>query len=141
MFYHAPLHYSTQVNVGMAYLDQMFPLSSLHHRWGKQHCNLVTIAVLKVAIKLFEPRTMNMEDMLKLGTKLGPLGGPSFSHSDVVEMEQTLLWKLGFNLHPPTAFAFAHHMICMFTEEVPKSPTRYIIQELAKYMTELAVCK
>lgn len=138
MFYHALLHCSTQVNVGMAYLDQMFPISSLHHRWGKQHCNLVTIAVLKVAIKLFEPRTMNMEDMLKLGRKMG---GPSFAHSDVVEMEQEILWKLSFNLHPPTAFAFAHHMICMFPHEVPKSPTRYIIQELAKYMTELAVCK
>ena len=34
----------------------MFTVSSLHHRWGKQHCNLITMAALKLAIKLFEPR-------------------------------------------------------------------------------------
>ncbi len=61
----------------------MFTVSSLHHRWGKQHCNLVAIAALKLAIKLFEVRTMNMDDMLKLATKLGGY----FSPLSVVEME------------------------------------------------------
>ena len=79
---------------------------------------------------------MNMDDMLKLGTKMGG----SFSKSEVVEMEHAILWKLSWNLFPPTAFCFAHHMISLFPREVPKSPTRYILQELAKYMTELAVC-
>ena len=94
------------------------------------------MTALKIAIKLFEPRTMNMEDMLKLGKKMGS----SFSHSDIVEMEQEMLWKLEWNVYPPTTFNFAHHMICLFPECVPKSPTRYIVQELCKYMSELAVC-
>jgi len=120
----------------MTYIDQIFTSSTLHHRWGKLQCNLVTMTALKIAIKLFEPRTMNMEDMLKLGKKMGG----SFSHSDIVEMEQEMLWKLEWGVYPPTTFAFAHHMICLFPDSVPKSPTRYIIQELCKYMSELAVC-
>lgn len=121
----------------MAYLDQVFIASSLHHRWDKQQCGLVPMASLKLAIKLLEPRTMNMDDMLKLGKKLGG----SFSSRDVVEMELEIIWKLSWNIFPPTAFCFAHHMISLFPREVPKSPTRYILQELTKYMTELAVCK
>jgi len=79
---------------------------------------------------------MNMDDMLKLGAKMGE----SFSRSAVVEMEHEILWQLSWNLFPPTAFCFAHHMISFFPQDVPKSPTRYILQELTKYMTELAVC-
>merc|ERR1712194_3981 len=124
------------VNVAMAYLDQMFTVSSLHHTRGKQQCSLVTIASLKLAVKLFEPRIMNMDDMLKLGVRLGS----SFSSLSVVKMEHEMLWKLRWNMLPPTVFCFAHHMICMFPSEILNSPTRYIVQELSKYMSELAVC-
>ena len=117
----------------MAYLDQLFTLSSPHQRWGKQQCSIVAMASLKLAIKLCEPRTMNMEDMIKLGTRLGGC----FSPVEVVEMERELLWKLGWNVSPPTSLCFAHFMICLLPKEVSKS-TRYVIQELAKYMTELA---
>jgi hypothetical protein len=121
----------------MAYLDQFFIASSLHHKWNKKQCGLIPIATLKLAIKLLEPRTMNMKDMLKLAT--GMCG--SFSSRAVVEMELEILWKLSWNMLPPTAFCFAHHMISLLPREVPKSPTRYILQELTKYMIELAVCK
>ena len=67
--------------------------------------------------------------------------GGSFSALSLVEMEHEMLWKLRWDVFPPTAFCFAHHMISMFPQEIPKSPTRYIIQELSKYMTELAVCE
>lgn len=124
------------VNTAMAYLDQMFTISSWHHAWGKHNCTLVPIASLKLAIKLFEPRSLNMDDMLKLGARVGA----SFSPLSVLEMEHEIIWKLRWDLFPPTVFGFAHHMICMFPREIPKSPTRYIVQELSKYMTELAVC-
>jgi hypothetical protein len=121
----------------MAYLDQFFIASSLHHKWNKKQCGLIPIATLKLAIKLLEPRTMNMKDMLKLATRMSG----SFSSRAVVEMELEILWKLSWNMLPPTAFCFAHHMISLLPREVPKSPTRYILQELTKYMIELAVCK
>jgi hypothetical protein len=119
----------------MAYLDQMFTLSALHHRWDKENCSLVAVASLKLAIKLFEPRTMNMNDMLKLGATMGY----GFSPDSVIEMERDLLWTLSWNVLPPTAFCLAYHMILMFPQEVTKT-SRYIMQELVKYMTELSVC-
>lgn len=124
------------VNTAMSYLDQMFTMSSLHHTWSKQHCTLVPIASLKLAIKLLEPRSLNMDDMLKLGARVGG----SFSPLSLVEMEHEMLWKLKWDVFPPTTFCFAHHMISVFPQEITKSPTRYIVQELSKYMTELAVC-
>jgi hypothetical protein len=48
------------------------------------------VASLKLAIKLNETRTMNMEDMIKLGMS----GDDSFTASALVEMENELLWKV-----------------------------------------------
>ena len=79
----------------------------------------------------------NADDMLHLGVGVGGW----FSSLSVVQMEHDILWKLRWNMFPPTTYSFACYMICMFPSEIPKSPTRYIIQELSKYMTELAVCK
>jgi hypothetical protein len=47
--------------------------------------------------------------------------------------------QLNWNVFPPTAFYFANYMICMLPSEVKRSTT-YIIRELVKYMTELAIC-
>lgn len=80
---------------------------------------------------------MNMDDMIKLGMKMGGC----YSPLAIVEMEHELLWKLSWQVFPPTVFSFAHCMICMLPDDVPDSPTKYIIQELAKYQSELAVCK
>ena len=124
------------VNIGMTYLDRMFTVSSLHRQWSKLECRLIAMASLKLAIKLNEPRTMNMDDMIKLG-----MGGViTFSAHALVEMEYEILWKLSWNTFPPTAFCFAHHLICMFPHPDVSKSTRYILQELSKYMTELAIC-
>jgi hypothetical protein len=78
------------VNVGMTYLDRMFTETSFHHRWSQLQCRLIVMASLKLAIKLNEPRTLNMEDMIKLG-----MGGDMiFSAGAIVEMEYDILWKV-----------------------------------------------
>ncbi|KAL3784107.1 hypothetical protein HJC23_012739 [Cyclotella cryptica] len=123
------------VNVGMTYLDRMFTETSFHHRWSQLQCRLIAMSSLKLAIKLYEPRTLNMEDMIKLGIGSDMI----FSAGALVEMEYEILWKLNWNVFPPTAFCFAHQMICMLPSEVNRS-TKYTIQELTKYMTELAIC-
>ena len=46
---------------------------------------------------------------------------------------------MNWDVFPPTSFVFASYMICMLPPEVKRS-TRYIIQELVKYMSELAIC-
>lgn len=78
------------VNVGMTYLDRMFTETSFHHRWSQLQCRLIAMASLKLAIKLNEPRTLNMEDMIKLG-----MGNDMvFSAGALVEMEYEILWKV-----------------------------------------------
>lgn len=47
--------------------------------------------------------------------------------------------QLNWDIFPSTAFCFANYMISMLPPDVKRS-TRYIIQELVKYMTELAIC-
>ena len=47
---------------------------------------------LKLAIKLNESRTLNMEDMRKLALSLG--NGSNYSANAVIEMEYDILWKV-----------------------------------------------
>jgi hypothetical protein len=77
------------VNVGMTYLDRMFTETSFHHRWSQLQCRLVAMASLKLAIKLNESRTFNMEDMIKLGMGREMV----FSAGAMVEMENEIIWK------------------------------------------------
>lgn len=83
------------VNIGMTYLDRMFTETSLHHRWSKLQCRLVAMASLKLAIKLNESRTLNMEDMIKLGVGREMV----FSAAALIEMEYDILWKVSVNEH------------------------------------------
>lgn len=78
------------VNVGMTYLDRMFTETAFHHRWSQLQCRLVAMASLKLAIKLNESRTLNMEDMIKLGMGREMV----FSAGALVEMEYEILWKV-----------------------------------------------
>jgi len=79
-----------------------------------------------------------MDVMLKLGRNTL---GCSFSSNDVAEMEHMIMMHLSWDMFPPTPFCFVYHMICLFPHEVRKTQTGYIVQELAKYITELTACK
>ena len=82
------------VSVGMTYLDRMFTETTIHNCRSQIQCRLVAMASLKLAIKLNEPRTLNMDDMIKLG-----MGGQMvFSAGALVEMEYEILWKVSQNL-------------------------------------------
>jgi hypothetical protein len=74
-----------------------------------------------------------MEDMIKLGQNR------SFSPKQLVQMEHDILFTLEWDVLPSTTIEFVHHMICMLPSDVPNS-TKYVIQELSKYMSELAIC-
>lgn len=73
-----------------------------------------------------------MEDMIKLGSR-------PFTSLQLVQMEHDVLFTLQWDVLPSTTIEFAHHMICMLPSDVPKC-TRYVIQELSKYMSELSIC-
>ena len=96
------------VNVGMTYLDKMFTDTAYHHMWSQHECKLVAMASLKLAIKLNESRTLNMEDMRKLAVGMG--GGSNYSGSNysadaVIEMEYDILWKVSWT-QLPTSLCF-----------------------------------
>ena len=121
----------------MVYLHEVFAASFVHNEWNKEQCFIVPMASLKLAIKLFEPRTMNKDAMLEQGIRMGC----SFLSNDVVEMEHQIMMHLSWDMFPPTAFCFVYHMMCLFPYEVRMSPAGYITQGLAQYITELSVCK
>ena len=123
--------------MAVAYLDEVLSVSSLHHVWSKKQCCIVVIALLKLAIKLFEPRKMSMDAMLVLGKKMGF----SCSSNDVADMEHRTLEHLSWDVFPPTQFCFVYHMIGLFPCELRKTPIGYIVHELARYITELTPCK
>ncbi|KAL7447828.1 hypothetical protein ACHAWC_000136, partial [Mediolabrus comicus] len=54
-------------STAMNYLDRYLTASTLHHRLSKNQCCLISTACLKLAIKLLEPRTFHVTDMIKLG--------------------------------------------------------------------------
>ena len=122
----------------MAYVDETFTASSWHHVVSREHCCLVPMAALKLAIKLNEPRRLNMDDMLRMGETMM---GWFFTFNDVVEMERAIIMYLSYNVSAPTAFVFACQMICLLPHEVWTSPTGYVMKDLARHITMLATCK
>ena len=122
----------------MAYVDETFTASSWHHVVSREHCCLVPMAALKLAIKLNEPRRLNMDDMLRMGETMM---GWFFTFNDVVEMERAIIMYLSYNVSAPTAFVFACQMICLLPHEVWTSPTGYVMEDLARHITMLATCK
>jgi len=121
------------VNVAMSYIDRVLSNSSDHP--DRRQCELALVAALKIAVKLYEPRALNMTDMQKLARKMGC----SFEASDIILMENEVLWQLNWDVHPATVFSFSHYLTCMLPDGVGQL-TRYIIQELSKYCAELAIC-
>ena len=117
----------------MSYIDRLLSNRSDHS--DRRQCELTLVAALKIAVKLYEPRALNMTDMQKLARKMGC----SFEASDIISTESDVLWQLNWNVHPATVFSFAHYLTCMLPDDVGQLP-RYIIQELSKYCSEIAVC-
>ena len=122
----------------MAYVDETFTTSSWHHVVSREHCCLVPMAALKLAIKLNEPRRLNMDDMLRMGEDMM---GWYFTLNDVVGMERAIMMHLSYNVSAPTALCFACQMICLLPYEVWMSPTGYVMKDLARHITVLATCK
>ena len=122
----------------MAYVDETFTTSSWHHVVSREHCYLVPMAALKLAIKMNEPRRLNMDDMLRMGEDMM---GWLFTLNDVVEMERAIMMHLSYNVSAPTAFCFACQMICLLPHEVWMSPTGFVMKDLARHITVLATCK
>jgi hypothetical protein len=93
---------------------------------------LTSLTTLHIAIKLHESKK------IKLST-LANLSRGQFGPKDIELMEWKVLAAVGWRLHPPTHYAFVTNLLLFLPQEV-NSTARKGLNELAKYVTELAVC-
>ncbi|GKY94158.1 hypothetical protein MPSEU_000381900 [Mayamaea pseudoterrestris] len=93
---------------------------------------LTSLTTLAIAIKLYDPKR------IKIAT-LSNLSRGQFGPTDIEAMEFKILSALKWRIHPPTQYAFVSHLVLFLTDQVHPS-VRKDIFEMARYLTELAVC-
>ena len=94
---------------------------------------LTSLTTLHIAIKLHESTKK-----IRLST-LANLSRGQFGPKHIEKMEWTVLSALGWKLHPPTQSAFVSNLLLFLPPEVSPA-ARKSLNELSKYLTELAVC-
>lgn len=118
------------VAVSLSLFDRY--LATLGNRCNGNMALLASLTTLHIAIKLYETKK------IKLST-LSNLSRGQFGSKDVEQMEWSILSALKWKLHPPTQYAFVSHLLLFLPQEV-NSTVRKGLNELSKYLTELAVC-
>lgn len=95
---------------------------------------LVSLTTLHISIKLHDRKK------IKIAT-LANLSRGQFGVADIEGLEWTVLAALGWKLHPPTQVSFVHHLLQLLPLDVHSNSTlRRDVNELSRYLTELAVC-
>lgn len=118
------------VAVSLSFFDRY--LATLGNRCNGNMALLASLTTLHIAIKLHDTKK------IKLST-LANLSRGQFGPKDIEQMEWKILSALGWKLHPPTQYAFVSHLLLFLPQEV-SSTVRKGLNELSKYVTELAVC-
>ena len=93
---------------------------------------LASLTTLHIAIKLYDTKK------IKLST-LANLSRGQFASRDIEMMEWTILSALLWKLHPPTPYTFVEYILYFLPQEV-NGTIRAGLNEVSKYLTELAVC-
>lgn len=92
---------------------------------------LAAMTSLHLAIKLYEPRKLSVESVVRLGRG-------AFAAAHVAAMERSLLEALEWRVHPPTPQAFCRELL----RAVPAlaGDARLDVEETAQFLVELSVC-
>jgi hypothetical protein len=93
---------------------------------------LTSLTTLHIAIKLHDTKK------IKIAT-LANLSRGQFGAKHIEEMEWKILFALGWQLHPPTQYAFVSHLLLLLPSEVHPAVRKEIF-ELSRYLTELSIC-
>jgi len=94
---------------------------------------LTSLTTLHIAIKLNDSTKK-----IKLST-LSNLSRGQFGPKHIEKMEWEVLKALQWKLHPPTQSTFVSHLLLFLPSEVNPA-ARKSLNDLSKYLTELAVC-
>lgn len=95
---------------------------------NKQHFQLLTLTALYLTIKLDGQAFLSIHSMMHLGRGL-------IGREQIVHMEQDILFRLDWYVHPPTPFVFLRHYLLLLQGE----ERHHNIQELAMFYLELSV--
>ena len=118
------------VAVSLSLFDRYF--ATLGNKYNGNIALLASLTTLHIAIKLYETKK------IKLST-LANLSRGQFASRDIEMMEWTILSALHWKLHPPTPYTFVEHILYFLPQEV-NGTIRVGLNEVSKYLTELAVC-
>jgi Cyclin, N-terminal domain/Cyclin, C-terminal domain len=118
------------VAVSLSFFDRYF--ATLGNVYNGNVALLASLTTLHIAIKLYDTKK------IKLST-LANLSRGQFTSRDIEMMEWTILAALRWKLHPPTPYTFVEHILFFLPQEVTGS-IRNGLNEVSKYLTELAIC-
>lgn len=116
--------------MSLSLFDRYF--ATLGNKYNGNIALLASLTTLHIAIKLYETKK------IKLST-LANLSRGQFASRDIEMMEWTILSALHWKLHPPTPYTFVEHILYFLPQEV-NGTIRAGLNEVSKYLTELAVC-
>lgn len=93
---------------------------------------LVSLTTLHISIKIHDRKKIKIQTLANLSRG-------QFGVSHIEQMEWQVLAALGWRLHPPTHYSFVYHLLQYLPLEAT-STLRRDVNELSRYLTELAVC-
>ena len=101
-------------------------------RVDREAFQLAAVTSLYLAAKLGRPACLRP-------SALAALSRGRCTASDITTMEEDLLARLGWRVHPPTSAAFLGDFFRLASPDVPPAAF-HEAKELARFLTELAVC-
>jgi len=124
------------VLIAISYLDRFISTRSERARLvvkDRREYQLAAMTSLYMAIKLFEPKKINMECLAELSRG-------SYTSSDLSGMEADMLFDLKWYLNGPTAVSFLEHYVSLLpVGTFGTTANRALILENARYEIELSV--
>jgi len=115
--------------VSLNYLDRYLSICSV----DGETLQLAALTSFFLAVKLYNPTTLPISCVVQLSRG-------HFNKEHIVIMENSILWSLTWNMHPPTPLCFVRHFISLLEEIGCPSDVRLEIEELARFLTEISVC-
>jgi len=116
------------VAVSLNYLDRYLSRCPVN----KRTFQLVAMTCLYMACKLYDSRKLCMASFIELSRGY-------FSEEHMTAMEESILNKLSWHLHPPTPLTFVHQFAALLRPSAGTICVWDEMMEVAKFLTELAV--
>uniref|UniRef100_A0A7S4JSK0 Cyclin-like domain-containing protein n=1 Tax=Odontella aurita TaxID=265563 RepID=A0A7S4JSK0_9STRA len=116
------------VVVAMSYLDRYLCKKYVN----KRTFQLVAMSSLHLACKLLDQKKLRMSSLLELSRGY-------FKAEHMIAMEESILSKLGYLVHPPTQLCFVRHLFLLLPHNCCSPHVRHGMEEAAKFMIELSV--